>query len=259
MIWLSVPLGLLAWFLPLAAKNWDLPHKSRFAYASFVACVLALVNVLWEFYRRIQSGDLNALLDITDALTACSVILVLGTAAFNLWLLRRPKEGRTPTFRWEPTDFQQLLFVLVLAAVSFVTLIVIMLVYQESGVTWKPANEGVVNFLRGHALAIAHGITLAGLAFYLKHIPLETVHWTLPLGFALSPLCIWLDLLLSEAVVALRHLLGDPISGPYEWGDAEADHWVLYSIPWTLLALLFTMTAKGMLRTKKTDREGGSS
>ena len=239
MIWLSIPLGLTAWLLPLIAKNWDVPHKKRMALFSFFACCLTLLNVLLEFLRRLQSGDYAALLDITTALAVCSLILTVGTVLLNLWLLTGRTKILPRQFLWSPSTTQQFLFVLILSAVSFLTFILIMLLYQEGDTPWKPANETTILFLQRTTLPLAHIITLSALIWYLRNIPMEQVHWSLPLGFTLSPFCIWLDLMLSHLVRILRSSLGTPISGPYEWGQAESQYWVFYSIPWTIIMLVF--------------------
>ena len=83
MIWLSVPLGLLSWVIPIEF------HKKKPAAVSAVSfglCGLALLNVLWELYGRTVSGDYAALMDLTDNLVWCSVALVIGTVLLNLRL-----------------------------------------------------------------------------------------------------------------------------------------------------------------------------
>ena len=248
MIWLSLPLGLLACLLPLLVLNWDLSHKRRFAMASALCCALALLNVLWEVLQRVQSGDLSGLSDLADFLILCSLALVLGTLLLNLLLLRKPGTKRIRVFRWSPSGFQQLMFVLLLAAASFVTLILIILFFQDSLEAWKPANSETIDFLRGNAVPLAHSITLIGLIVYLKNIPMENVHWTLPLGFALSPFCIQLDLVLSHLAAYIRSFLGNLQYGPYEWGRAENELWIYYSIPWAALTLFLVALTKLLLR-----------
>ena len=83
MIWLSVPLGLLAWGFPI---GFHAKKPAAVSAVSFSLCGLALLNVLWELYRRTASGDYAALMDVTDNLVWCSVALVVGTVLLNLRL-----------------------------------------------------------------------------------------------------------------------------------------------------------------------------
>ena len=78
MIWLSVPLGLAAWGLPLWAGKRNLSHKGWWALASGLACVLALFNGLVELMRRARNADQSALMEITGDLAVCCILLVLG-------------------------------------------------------------------------------------------------------------------------------------------------------------------------------------
>ena len=86
MIWLSVPLGLAAWGLPLWAGKRNLSHKGWWALASGLACVLALFNGLVELMRRARNADQSALMEITGDLAVCCILLVLGTAIALFWM-----------------------------------------------------------------------------------------------------------------------------------------------------------------------------
>ena len=95
MIWLSVPLGLLSWVIPIEF------HKKKPAAVSAVSfglCGLALLNVLWELYGRTVSGDYAALMDLTDNLVWCSVALVIGTVLLNLRLYLKKQFPRCSAF-----------------------------------------------------------------------------------------------------------------------------------------------------------------
>jgi len=169
MAWYSLPLGLVAWVLPLWAKKKKLPHKGRWALASCLACGMALMNVLWELLGRAQSGDYAALLDITDNLAVCSILLVLGTAVFN---------GRLLAATMQPLSGRQK-FLLVAG------LQVLIVGFCALGRAFVGLLDGFLNALYPLLLL------LVGQSVYiytLQKTPKERVSWGIPLGMAVFPL-----------------------------------------------------------------------
>ena len=161
MIWLSLPLGLAAWVLPVWAKKRNLSRKGWWALVSCLACVLALANVLLGLLQTTRSGDRSALQDITDNLLVCSVLLVLGTAFFNERLLRY--HNRQPGF---------------LLVVGLQILFLLPCIPEQRNGSGYEVEYSVL-LLTGFLIYYI---------FTLQETPKEQVSWKVPLGVAVFPL-----------------------------------------------------------------------
>ena len=173
MIWLSLPLGLLSWMIPL------LFHKKKptaVSAMSFGLCGLALLNVLWELFRRTLSGNYAALMDITDNLVWCSVILVIGAILLNLWLYVSTGFLRFPD---RPIRF----FIVLLVTLAAQTVLYL----PGLTVTGFIGNRLSVG---GAAGAVTVLLTYAGTVPFLtlgrKKYMNARLSWALPLGILLS-------------------------------------------------------------------------
>lgn len=176
-IWLSLIWGMAAWTLPLIGRTLPQNRKKWIALLSGFTCALALINVLWEILRTVKIGDWGVLEDITDALTVCSIILVLGTFFLN-WILL----FGTITIRRKPRTHR--LFGLYAFCAAIGIYVLCLLPYQLPFTSWLICSE-TGRELYPLLLFIAF---VAGYVTYLQHTPKEKLTWGIPIASALFSL-----------------------------------------------------------------------
>ena len=192
MIFLSLPLGLAAWLLPLWAKTHEAEQKGRFSLLSAICCILSLLNVLWDLYRTALVGDYAALSDITNNLAICSILLLLGTTICNWWL-----HGSLPV--WMP--IKVLLSGLPKFLIALGTQILLLLPFTSPIICHLFASSLLK--LTYVFLMLAGSIVL--FVVYLHKTPKERVSFGIPLAVALFPVIesvLGVDLTTSGTLIA---------------------------------------------------------
>ena len=192
MIFLSLPLGLAAWLLPLWAKTHEAEQKGRFSLLSAFCCILSLLNVLWDLYRTALVGDYAALSDITNTLAICSLLLLAGTAILNGWLY-------TSIPAWLPMK-------------AFLSGLPKFLITMGLQILWLlPFTHPVTLHLMASSLLkllyvlLMLGSSIVLFTVYLQKTPKEQVSFGIPLAVALFPMIqtvMGVDLTTSGTMIA---------------------------------------------------------
>lgn len=223
MIWLSLPLGLTAWVLPLLAKSRTVRKKSPFAVGSILACGLALLNVLYEILRRVQSGDLSALMDLTDALVTCGSLLVLGTVLVNaVLLLDRDDRLAYRLLRALPGAIRQglptFLIALLIQTGLFLPMSLYAMFFRDRH---RITGDTLGMFWSWLALAAVVMLVIR----YMNRVPTPKRSLAVPLAAAVFPAVEYM-LILLPSYVNFKDVV--PL---YEWGHVWDKFRIFYAIP----------------------------
>jgi len=174
-IWLSLFWGMAAWILPLIGRTAPQKRKLWLAFLSGFTCALALINVLWDVLRMVKIGDWGALEDTVDALTVCSVILVLGTFLLNWKMLYGTLRPRPRKHRYGGLYvFCAAMGIYVLCLLPYLLPFTSWLICSETGRELYPLLL-FVSFVVGYVT-------------YLQHTPGEKLTWGIPIASALFSL-----------------------------------------------------------------------
>lgn len=223
MIWLSLPLGLAAWMLPLLAKSRAVESKAPFAVGSVLTCGLSLLNVLYEILRRVRSGDLSALMDITGALVICGSLLVLGTVLTNAVLLL-DRDGRLVyrLLRALPGAMVRGLPTFLIALLIQTGLFLPMSLYAMFfGDRHRITGDALGMFWSWLALAAVVMLVIR----YMNRVPTPKRSLAVPLAAAVFPAVEYL-LILLPGYVNFQN-----VAPLYEWGHVWDKFRIFYAIP----------------------------
>lgn len=81
----SILLGLVAWWIPYAARGKvrNFGGLSKYVLLSFCCCVGALFLQFLEIRYRVQIRDFSGLMDTIGAIVVAAVVLIMGTFGMN--------------------------------------------------------------------------------------------------------------------------------------------------------------------------------